>query len=232
MKIGRLNKMLMMGYAKLFVLILAGFLLIDFIYCRILSNSINTLYLHWMCGAAGESLSMATVILKILNTALIFLYVGNVCERFSGRYMMQVFSRITKYVPFIFKLIILLIFYALLLLFCSHCIFYCVSGSAPDFSDMLMYYLLDGLSLSGLILLYIILNNSYVREHSLLYIMGILVANTVSPIPIPLAVSTLKYVEMLEYTGYGVMLLSTAVCVALIIGIYVYSVSRRRLCIC
>ncbi len=232
MKIRQLNKVLTIEYAKLFVLILSGFLLIDFIYCRIFSNSINTLYLHWMCGAANEPLSIAMLILKISNVSLIFLYVGNICDRFWGRYMMQVFSRITKQVPFVLKFTLLLVLHALLLLFCSYCIFYCTCGSMPDFNNMLAYYLLDGLSLCGLILIYIMLNNSYMREHSLLYIMGILVANTVSPIPIPLAVSTLKYLEMLEYIGYRIMLLSTVVCVSLVIGIYVYSVSRRRLCIC
>ncbi|WP_026507939.1 hypothetical protein [Butyrivibrio sp. MC2013] len=231
MRISQLNKMLIIEYAKLLVLILVGFILIDATYCYLFKSS-NDLCLHWMCGTIDEPTSTAMIILKLLNISLIFLYIGNVCERFWDKFIIQVYCRISKRILFVLKFTLLLIFHSWILLLCSHYIFYCVSGDIPDAIDVCRYYLLDSLSFCGLVLIYIMMNNSCIRDWSLFCVMGILVINTVSPIPIPLAASTIKYIEMANNLGYDTLVFSNVVCEIFVIGFYAYVISKRRFSIC
>ncbi|MEE3471002.1 MAG: hypothetical protein VZR24_10075 [Butyrivibrio hungatei] len=231
MKIRQLNKMFLIEYLKLAALILIGFLLIDVVYCCLFKNSSN-LCLHWMCGTNDEPISIAMIILKLLNISLIFMYVGSVCERFGKKYMVQVFCRISKCIPFVMEYTLLLVIHSSILLICSHYIFYCVSGAMPDVIYICRYFLLDSLSLDGLILIYIMLNNSEMKDWSLLLVMGILVINTFSPIPLPFAASTIRFIEMSNQLGYFRLYFSTFVCLIFIIGVYACFFSRRRYSLC
>lgn len=232
MKIRHLNHMLMAEYLRSFVLILTGFALIDMVYCYIFNFNADVLYLHWMCGSYDEPLSFSMIILKLLNISLVFWYIGNVCERFLGIYMMQLFCRIDRWRPFLLKFTILLICHAEVLLLCSHCSFYFVSGDIPEMDIAIKYFLMDGISLCGLVLVFILLNNAFAIDHGLLYIMGVLVVNTFTPIPIPLATSTIRYAECIEQFGYAVLFSSSALSMVIVSCVYVCLVSKRRMCIC
>lgn len=197
MKIKTLSKLIFDEYFKYIIFSIMLIILIDFIFINFTGLSIDKEngYIYWLGGNETISMGLRIILLKALNISIIFLTIGRIIEEVSRTIMVYVFSRITNYSKFLWQYFSIIVMIGLILLTASHIIYYIFIGLPIDKLWIIFSYLLfDYLGFISIITIYFMLNNAFLFENSFLIIIIIYMLNTILPIPIIFATSTVKYI--------------------------------------
>ena len=208
MKIKTLSKLIFDEYFKYFVFSIMLFILIDFIFINFTGLSIDKEngYIYWLGGNETISMGLRIILLKTLNISIIFLTIGRIIEEVSRNIMIYVFSRITNYSKFLWRYFSIIVMIGLMLLIASHIIYYIFIGLPIDKLCFIFSYLLfDCLGFISIITIYFTLNNALLFENSFLIIIIIYMLNTILPIPIIFATSTVKYILIINQIHVSIL---------------------------
>lgn len=201
MKIKTLSKLIFDEYFKYIIFSIMLIILIDFIFINFTGLSIDKEngYIYWLGGNETISMGLRIILLKTLNISIIFLTIGRIIEEVSRTIMVYVFSRITNYSKFLWQYFSIIVMIGLILLTASHIIYYIFIGLPIDKLWILFSYLsFDCLGFISIITIYFMLNNAFLFENSFLIIIIIYMLNTILPIPIIFATSTVKYILIIN----------------------------------
>lgn len=201
MKIKTLSKLIFDEYFKYIIFSIMLIILIDFIFINFTGLSIDKEngYIYWLGGNETISMGLRIILLKALNISIIFLTIGRIIEEVSRTIMVYVFSRITNYSKFLWQYFSIIVMIGLILLTASHIIYYIFIGLPIDKLWIIFSYLLfDYLGFISIITIYFMLNNAFLFENSFLIIIIIYMLNTILPIPIIFATSTVKYILIIN----------------------------------
>lgn len=209
--------------------------LVDFIYANFTGVQFNREngFILWQGGNDIYMLGVNTVLLKLLNISIVFITVGKIVDKISSDIMVYILARVTDYKKFICAYSTVLIILGEILLTASHIVYYCFAGFYLEQAvSSLLYLIMDGLGFVGIVIIYIILNNCYSLENSFMYILAVYILNTVLPVPILLAMSTVRFLVLKSQIA-TVPLLLMIIGMDLIVATYYYVlIKRRRVNIC
>ena len=208
MKIKTLSKLIFDEYFKYFIFSIMLIILIDFIFINFTGLSIDKEngYIYWLGGNETISMGLRIILLKTLNISIIFLTIGRIIEEVSRNIMIYVFSRITNYSKFLWQYFSIIVMIGLILLTASHIIYYIFIGLPIDKLWIIFSYLLfDCLGFISIITIYFMLNNAFLFENSFLIIITIYMLNTILPIPIIFATSTVKYILIINQIHIAIL---------------------------
>ena len=217
-------------FISIFLLVLADFIYVNFTGVHL--NRESGLIL-WQGGNDTYLFNLSTVILKILNVSIVFITVGKIIDKLSSDIMVYILARITNYNKLICAYTIVVIMLGESGLTISHIIYYCFVGFYfEQATACLLYLLMDALGFCGMIIIYIILSNCYLVENSYLYIIAIYILNTVLPVPILLAMSTVRFLILKTQVPIILLLLLVAGMDFILIFLYYKLIKRRRINVC
>lgn len=208
MKIKTLSKLIFDEYFKYIIFSIMLIILIDFIFINFTGLSIDKEngYIYWLGGNETISMGLRIILLKALNISIIFLTIGRIIEEVSRTIMVYVFSRITNYSKFLWQYFSIIVMIGLILLTASHIIYYIFIGLPIDKLWIIFSYLLfDYLGFISIITIYFMLNNAFLFENSFLIIIIIYMLNTILPIPIIFAASTVKYILIINQINIAIL---------------------------
>lgn len=208
---------------------------VDFIYANFTGVQLNreSGIILWQGGNEIYSINLSTVLLKLLNISIVFMTVGKIADKISGDIMIYILARITNYKKFICAYSTVIIALGEILLTVSHIVYYCFAGFyLEQVISCLLYFSMDALGFFGIMIIYIILNNCYSLENSFTYIIAIYIINTVLPVPILLAMSTVRFLTLKSRIAI-VPLFLLLVGMDWILAIFYYAlIKRRRVDVC
>lgn len=196
MKVMTLFKIIVKEFKRDILVSVLLFALVDFVYVNFTGVPLNreSGMILWQGGNDTYILSLSTVLLKLLNISVVFITVGKIADKLSSDIMIYILSRISDYRKFIYAYSIVIMVLGEILLTVSHIVYYCFAGFYfEQISSGLLYLWVDGLGFFGIMLIYIILNHCYSLENSFTYMIAVYVLNTVLPIPILPAMSTVRF---------------------------------------
>ena len=228
MKVSKLFKIIVREFRKDFLLSVLLFVFLDFVYANFtgieLGRESGTIL--WQGGNETYQFGLSTVLLKLLNISAVFLTVGKIADKLSGGIMPCLLARITDYRKFLYAHLAVLLLSGEALLAVSHIVYYCFAGFyAEQAASALFYLFMDCLGFFGIVVIYIILNNCYALEHSLICIIALYLVNTVLPTPI-LAMSTAQFfIAKKRITEVPLILLTAGTDLAAA-ALYCHEVSR------
>lgn len=96
---------------------------------------------------------------------------------------------------------------------------------------ILLYLLFDILGFIGISLVYIIANNIFMLENSIIYIIAIYIINTILPVPILIGTSTIQFANIFNKIGYFVFFILIGLDIILAFC-YEWFLKQRRVVIC
>lgn len=235
MKVSALFKIILKEYRRNIFISILLLAFVDFVYANFTGvepGRENGLIL-WQGGNDIHFFGLNTVLLKLSNVSILFITVGKIADKISGDIMVYILARVTDYRKFICAYSMVLIMLGEALLTVSHIVYYCVAGFyLEQVASGLFYLLMDGLGFGGMAIIYIILNNCYSLENSFLYIIAAYVLNTVLPVPILPAMSTVRFFVLKSQITEAALLLSI-IGIDLIVAIYYYMlIKRKRVNVC
>lgn len=235
MKITTISHMVLKEYKKHFLFSISMFIILDFIYINFVGLSINrtNAYMFWIGGYENIQYTFATALLKISNIALIFLTIGRVVEKTAEDIMVYILPRVGSYGKFIRKFTFVILMFGIMMILCSHIIYYLLAGILlSKLKIVFLYFAFDIIGFVGIILLYMILNNVYQLENSLLYIIGLYVVNTILPFPMLIATSTIQFIKLKNQIGIVFPIIAVIVIDILLFCCYGYFIKKRSVSIC
>lgn len=235
MKVSALFKIIVKEFRRDIFISILLLALVDFVYANFTGvqlNRENGLIL-WQGGNDIYMLGLNTVLLKLLNVSIVFINVGKIADKISSDIMVYILARVIDYRKFIFAYSTVLIILGEILLTVSHIVYYCFAGFyLEQAASSLLYLIMDGLGFVGIVIIYIILNNCFSLENSFMYIIAVYILNTVLPVPILLAMSTVRFLVLKSQITVSALLL-LIIGMDLIVAIYYYVlIKRRRVNIC
>lgn len=119
------------------------------------------------------------------------------------------------------------------MILCSHIIYYLLAGILlSKLKIVFLYFAFDIIGFVGIILLYMILNNVYQLENSLLYIIGLYVVNTILPFPMLIATSTIQFIKLKNQIGIVFPIIAMIIIDILLFCCYGYFIKKRSVSIC
>lgn len=235
MKVTVLLKMILKEFRlDIFISILL-FALVDFTYTKFTGVTLNreSGTILWQGGNDIYTPGLSTVLLKLLNVSIVFITVGKIADKLSGDITIYILARITNYRYFIFAYTIIVILSGELLLAVSHMIYYCFAGFYPEQAlSGFIYLLMDELGFLSILTLYLILNNCCLLENSFIYIICLYLLNTVLPVPVLPAMSTVKFFILRSQVAMAPLFLSLAGIDLTVAFFYYELIKRRRINVC
>lgn len=235
MKVFSLVKIIVKEFRRDIFISILLLALVDFVYANFTVAQLNweNGLILWQGGNDIYMLGINTVLLKLLNVSIVFITVGKIADKISSDIMVYILARVNDYRKFICAYSTVLIILGVILLTVSHIVYYCFAGfSLEQAVSSLLYLIMDGAGFVGMMIIYIILNNCYSLENSFMYIIAVYLLNTVLPVPILLAMSTVRFL-ILKSQIEIVPLLLMIIGMDLTVVIYYYVlIKRRRVNIC
>lgn len=235
MKVFALVKIIVKEFRRDIFISILLLALVDFVYANFTGAQLNweNGLILWQGGNDIYMLGINTVLLKLLNVSIVFITVGKIADKTSSDIMVYILARVNDYRKFICAYSTVLIILGVILLTVSHIVYYCFAGfSLEQAVSSLLYLIMDGLGFVGMVIIYIILNKCYSLENSFMYIIAVYLLNTVLPVPILLAMSTVRFL-ILKSQIEIVPLLLMIIGMDLTVVIYYYVlIKRRRVNIC
>ena len=210
-------------FISIFLLVLADFIYVNFTGVHL--NRESGLIL-WQGGND-------TYLFNLSNISIVFITVGKIIDKLSSDIMVYILARITNYNKLICAYTIVVVILGESGLTISHIIYYCFVGFYfEQATACLLYLLMDALGFCGMIIIYIILSNCYLVENSYLYIIAIYILNTVLPVPILLAMSTVRFFILKTQIPTILLLLLIVGMDFILIFLYYKLIKRRRINVC
>ena len=235
MKVSKLFKIIVKEYGRDLIRSISLFVLIDFIYANFTGIRLNGEIsgILWQGGNDISFWGLNTVLLKLSNISIVLVTVGKIADKLSDDIMIYILARITDYSKFICAYSIVVIALGEILLCASHIVYYCVAGFCLGQAvTNLLYLLMDALGFFGIMLLYIILNNCCSLENSFLYIFAVYALNTVLPVPILFAMSTVRFIILKSRIAVAPLFLLLVGMDMVVASFYYVLIKRRRVNIC
>ena len=235
MKVMTLFKIIVKEFKKDILISIILFALVDFLYVNFTGVLLNeeSSSILWQGGNDIYFFGFSTLLLKLLNVSVVFITVGKIVDKLSSDIMIYILARITDYRRFIYAYSAVVIILGEILLTVSHIMYYCFAGFyLEQAASSLFYLLMDDLGFLGIIILYIILNDCYFLENSFMYMTAVYLVNTVLPIPILPAMSTVKFLALKSRIGIIPILLliiGMDLAVAVFYGVLI---KKRRVNVC
>ncbi len=234
MKILNINRLIYSEYKKNILICLIWIIIFDYIYLEFIDLKITSenSYITWVGYSEVLSQSLSGILLKLFNISMVFSTVFKIMEKMKEDIIIYMLSRVSSYKSFVRKFTYLVILLGMSLVFISHAVYYILAGINFEHIDMILFYLIfDILGFVGISLVYIIANNIFELENSMIYIIAIYVVNTILPIPILIGTSTLQFANLLNKIGYFIFFILIGLDV-LLICCYERFLRRRRVIIC
>ena len=235
MKMSALFKIIVKEFKKDIFISVFLFVLVDFIYVNFTGVELNKESgpVLWQGGNDSYMFGLNTVLLKLLNVSIVFITVGKIADKISSDIMVYILARVTDYKKFICAYSTVLIILGETLLTVSHIVYYCFVGfDFAQVGSVLLYLFMDDLGFAGIVIIYITLNNCYSLENSFMYIIAVYLLNTVLPIPILPAMSTVRFFILKNQIALVPLLLMMAGIDLLVVIYYYVLIKRRRINIC
>lgn len=235
MKVSALFKIIVKEFKKDIFIAILLFVLVDFAYAnftgiRLDQESGSVL---WQGGDDTYYFGFSTVLLKLLNVSVVFMTAGKMVDKLSGDSMLYILARIRDYRKFMYAYSAVVILSGEMLLAASHAVFYCFAGfSLGQAASNLFYLLLDMLGFGGMMIVSIILSNCYLVENSFLYVIAVYLVNTVLPIPILPAMSTVRFADLKSRIGSIPIVLLMAGLDLGVVVFYRVLIKKRRVKVC
>lgn len=235
MKVSTLFKIFVKEFKKDIVTSVLLLIIVDFVYANFtgaLPDSESGMIL-WQGGNDNYPLNLSTILLKLINISVVFLTVGKITDKISSDIMIYILARLKNYKEFMYAYSIVVIMLGEILLAASHFVYYCFAGFCVEQAiSSLNYFFLDGLGFFGIILIYIILNNCYLLENSFVYIIAVYILNTVLPVPILLAMSTVRFFILKSQVTLVPLFLLLVGMDLTVAAFYCQLIKRRRIMVC
>lgn len=235
MKVLTLFRIIVKEFKKDILFSIILFTLVDFVYANFTGVQLNeeSGSILWQGGNDIYFLGFSTVLLKLLNVSIVFIAAGKIVDKLSGDIMIYILSRTTNYKKFIYAYSAAVIILGEILLTISHIVYYCFSGFyLEQLASSLFYLAMDDLGFLGIMILYIILKDCYSAENSFLYIIAVYILNTILPIPILPAMSTVRFLALRSRIGFVLILLLIVGMDLDIVIFYGALIRKRRVNIC
>lgn len=235
MKVMTLFKIIVKEFKRDILVSVLLFALVDFVYVNFTGVQLDreSGMILWQGGNDTYILSLSTVLLKLLNISVVFIIVGKIADKLSSDIMICILARITDYRKFIYAYSIVIIVLGEILLTVSHIVYYCFAGFYfEQIPSGLLYLWVDGLGFFGIMLIYIILSHCYSLENSFTYMIAVYVLNTVLPIPILPAMSTVRFFilkDRITIAWLSLLLVGVDLIVA---AFYDVLIRKRRVNVC
>ena len=235
MKVRTLFKIIVKEFRKDIFISLLLFVLVDFIYANFTGVEFNkeSGSILWQGGNDIYMLGFNTVLLKLLNISIVFITVGKITDKISSDVMIYILARVTNYRKFICAYSIVIVVLGEILLTVSHIVYYCFAGFySEQVISGFLYLLMDASGFLGMMILYIVLNNCYSLENSFTYMIAVYLLNTVLPVPILPAMSTVRFSILINRIPI-VSVLLLIIGIDLMAAVFYYElIKRRRVNVC
>lgn len=235
MKLTILSKMIVSEHAKEIVLSICLFAIIDVVFIYFTGMEVNKEngYIYWVGGNETIPVNLNMLLLKILNSSVIFLVVGRIIDNMSRNRMVYIFSRLSSYSGFLKQFSLVITIIGLLLLVGSHAVYYVFAGVSMTHLHVIVHYLLfDCFGFIGMSIVYLILNNVFLLENSFLPIIAIYLMNTMLPVPVIIAGSTISFIELSNEVTVRILFLMVVFLDILLLCGYSKLVKRKRVNVC
>lgn len=234
MQVASLIKLLSKEYKKSIFISFLLFVIVDFVFLNF--TGLNTDHISgtvlWL-GGEEYRMALSTILLKLLNVSIIFITVGKITEKLTSDVILYIMVRTSDYKKFLLGFTFVLVLLVCIMEIASHFIFYGLAGiSKTHILYSLEYLLFECLGTSGMLILYIILNNVFMAENGILYILGIYALNILLPFPIVLATSTMNFIGMVSEHGVAMLLVLTVLLDIIIMAAYLHLILKRRISVC
>lgn len=235
MKVLTLFKIIVKEFKKDILISIVLFALVDFIYANFTGVQLNeeSSSILWQGGNDAYFWGFSTALLKLLNVAIVFITVGKIVDKLSSDVMIYILARISSYKKFIYAYSAVIIILGEILLTISHVVYYCFAGFYLEQAASSVFYLImDDIGFLGVMILYIILDDCYLRENSFTYIIAAYILNTILPIPILPAMSTVRFLALRNRIGSALIVLLILGMDVILIIFYSTLIRKRRVNIC
>jgi len=235
MKVLTLFKIIVKEFKKDILISILLFALVDFIYANFTGVQLNkeNSSILWQGGNDIYFFGFSTVLLKLLNVSIVFIAVGKIVDKLSSDIMIYILARISDYKKFIYAYSAVVILLGEILLTISHIVYYCFAGfSLEQAASSLLYLIMDDFGFLGIMTLYIILNDCYSTENSFMYIIVVYILNTILPIPILPAMSTVRFLALRSRIGIVLIVLLIVGMDLSVVIFYGALIRKRRVNIC
>lgn len=235
MNVLALFKIIVKEFRKDFLISILLFAFIDFIYANFTGIQLNdeSSSILWQGGNDAYMLGLNTILLKLLNITIVLVTVGKIADKLSDDIMIYILARISDYNKFICAYSVVVIMLGEILLGVSHMVYYCIGGFCAEQAVTNLYYLwMDALGFLGTMLLYFILNHCYSLENSFMYIIAIYALNTVLPVPVLFAISTVRFFILKSQIAVVPLFLLLVGMDLAVASFYYVLIKRRRVNIC
>ena len=235
MKVLTLFKIIVKEFKKDILISIILFALVDFIYANFTGVQLNeeSSNILWQGGNDIYFFGFSTVLLKLLNVSIVFISVGKIVDKLSSDIMIYILARISDYKKFIYAYSVVVIILGEILLTISHIVYYCFAGFyLEQAASSLFYLIMDDFGFLGIMILYIILNNCYLTENSFMYMIAVYILNTILPIPILPAMSTVRFLALKSRIGIIPILLLIIGMDLVVAVFYGVLIKKRRVNVC
>lgn len=235
MNVLTLFKIIVKEFKKDILISIILFALVDFTYVNFTGAIFNeeSSSILWQGGNDIYFFGFSTLLLKLLNVSIVFITVGKIVDKLSSDIMIYILSRISDYKKFVYAYSAVVIILGEILLTISHIVYYCFSGIYLEQTVSSLFYLaMDDLGFIGIMILYIILNDCYSTENSFVYIIAVYILNTILPIPILPALSTVRFLALRSQIGIVlivILIVGMDLSIAIFYGVLI---RKRRVNIC
>lgn len=230
MKVLTLFKIIVKEFKKDILISIILFALVDFIYANFTGVQLDeeSGSILWQGGNDTYFYGFSTFLLKFLNVSIVFIAVGKIVDKLSDDIMIYILARTSDYKKFIYAYSAVVILLGEILLTISHIVYYCFAGFCLEqTASSLSYLIMDDLGFLGIMTIYIILTDCYSAENSFMYTMAIYILNTILPIPILPAMSTVRFLALRSRIGI-VLILLLIVGMDLSVAIFYGRLIRKR----
>ncbi|MCM1191718.1 MAG: hypothetical protein NC123_09735 [Butyrivibrio sp.] len=235
MKVLTLFKIIVKEFKKDILISIMLFVLVDFIYANFTGVQLDekSSSILWQGGNDAYFWGFNTVLLKLLNVSIVFITVGKIVDKLSSDLMIYILARIPDYKKFIYAYSAVVIILGEILLTISHVVYYCFAGFyLEQIASSVFYLIMDDFGFLGIMTLYIILDDCYSRENSFTYIIAAYILNTILPIPILPAMSTVRFLVLRNRIGSASIVLLILVMDVILVIFYGVLIRKRRVNIC
>ncbi len=234
MKIHNISRLIYSEYKRNILACLISIIIFDYIYIKFIGLNITpeNSYISWIGYSEVLSQSLSSILLKLFNISMVFVAVFKIMEKMKENIIIYMLSRVSSYKSFVRKFTYIVILLGTSLVFISHLLYYILAGISFEHIDMIFLYLFfDILGFIGISLVYIIINNIFELENSIIYIIAIYVINTISPIPILIGTTTIQFANLFNKIGYFIFFILIGLDI-LLIFCYEWFLKKRRVIIC
>lgn len=213
--------------------------LLYFEFCNISTDS-REILVDWMGGSAGQSYNFNILVLKMSFISIIFIYLGRIIDQMKSNFIYYLAPRIGNVKKVIIWFIPPILLQGILLVIIFELAFFmALVIKIHDYTSLinitygfLVYMVIECISMTGVILIYMIMELVLAINNAILIIISLYLVNSFVPYNFPLAIFTSRLGDM--YCNGNMITFGFSICLSTIVIAFIFKflIDKKEVNIC